>query len=88
VVFDIYRKPPASDNIISNNSCQSSEQNLAAVLYFTNSLNTYGMDRAEKQREREITKRIVSSNKFHTSALNRIRSNKTNQTQRKTKTMG
>jgi len=82
LVFDIYRKPTASDNIIPNDSCHPSEKILSAILYFTNSLNSYDIDRPEKLGVMEITKQTISNNKFHTSVLNRIRSNKRNQTQR------
>jgi len=34
MVYDIYRKPTTSDNIIPNDSCHPSEQKLAAVRYF------------------------------------------------------
>jgi len=77
VVVNIYRKSTVSDNIIPNDSCHPSEQKLAAILYFTNSLNSYDIDRAEKQKEMEIIKQIISNNKFHTSVLNGIRGNKT-----------
>jgi hypothetical protein len=88
VGFDIYRKPTASDGIISKDSCHSSEQKLAANLYSTNRLNTYDIDRAEKQREMEIIKQIVSNNKFHTSALNRIKRKNTKHTQRTNEKVG
>jgi len=77
LVFDIYRKHTTSDNIILNDSCHPSEQKLAAIRFFTNRLNTYDIGHAEKQREMEIMKEIISSAKFHTSVLNRVRSNKT-----------
>jgi len=34
MVYDIYRKPTTSDNIIPKDSCHPSEQKLAAVRYF------------------------------------------------------
>jgi len=77
LVFYIYRKPTTSDNIIPNDSCHPSEQKLAAMRYFTNRLNTFDIGHAEKQREMEIIKQIISNTKFHTSVLNRFRSNKT-----------
>ena len=44
LVFDIYRKPTASGNFVPNDSCHPAEQKPSAILYFTNSLNTYDMD--------------------------------------------
>jgi len=76
MIFNIYRKPTTSDNIIPNNSCHPSEQKLAAIQYFINRINTYDIGHAEKQKETEILKQIVY-NKFHTSILSRIRKSKT-----------
>jgi len=77
MVFDLYRKPTTSDNIISNDSCHPSEQELAAIRYFINRIDTYDIGHAEKQKETEILKQIVCNNKFHTSILSRIRNSKT-----------
>jgi len=34
MIFDIYRKPATSDNIIPNDSCHPSEHKLATIRYF------------------------------------------------------
>jgi len=52
LVFDIYRKPTASGNFVPNDSCHPSEPKPSAILYFTNSLNTYDMDCAKKNLEK------------------------------------
>jgi len=72
VSFDIYRKQTTSDIIIPNDSCHPTEQKLATIRYFTNRINTYGLDHMEKQTEKNIVKQIVSNNKFDTSILNRF----------------
>jgi len=77
MVFDIYRKPTTSNNIILNDSCHPSEQKLAAIRYFINTIDMYDIGHAEKQRETDILKHIICNNKFHTSILSRIRNNKT-----------
>ena len=77
MIYDRYRKPTTSDNIIPNDSCHPSEQKLAAIWYFLNRINTYDLGHAEKQKETEILKQIVYNNKFHTSILSRIRNSKT-----------
>jgi len=58
ITFDIYRNQTTSDIIIPNDSCHPTEQKLAAIRYFTNRINTYGLDHTEKQTERNIVKQI------------------------------
>ena len=69
IVFDIYRKPTTSDNIIPNDSYHPSEHKLAAVRYFANRIDRYDVGHAEKQ--------VICNNKFHTSVLNKIKASKT-----------
>jgi len=47
MIFDIYRKPTTSDNIIPD-SCHPSEQKLAAIRYFINRINMYDIGHVEK----------------------------------------
>jgi hypothetical protein len=63
ISFDIYRKKNTSDIIIHNDWCHLTEQKMAAIRYFTNRINTYGLDHTEKQTETNLVKQIVSSNK-------------------------
>jgi len=63
ISFDIYRKKNTSDTIIHNDWCHLTEQKMAAIRYFTNRINTYGLDHTEKQTETNLVKQIVSSNK-------------------------
>ena len=77
MVFDIYRNPTISDNIIPSDSCHPSEHKMAAIRYFINRIDRYDIGHAEKQREMDILKEIICNNKFHTSVLNKIKASKT-----------
>ena len=77
MVFDIYRKPTTSDNIIPKDSCHTSEHKLAVIRYFINRIDWNDIAHAEKRREMDILKGIICNNKFHTSVLSRIKDKKT-----------
>jgi hypothetical protein len=76
ISFDIYRKETTSDIIIPNDSCHPTEHTLAAIRYFTNTINTYNLDHTEKQTETSVVKQFVNNNKFNISILNRINGKK------------
>jgi hypothetical protein len=47
------------------------EHKLAAILYLTNSMNTYGLTLANKEKERKVIKHILNNNKYDISTLNK-----------------
>jgi hypothetical protein len=77
LTFEIYRKPITTDTIIPNDSCHSLEQKLAAIRYFAKRIHTYNLDHPQKQKEIDIVKQIIHSNKYNTSLLNKIGNNTT-----------
>jgi hypothetical protein len=54
IYFKIYRKETTSDVIIPRDSCHPTQQKLAAIRYFTNRINTYGLDHTIKNRQKQI----------------------------------
>jgi len=49
ISFGIYRKPTTSDIIIPNDSCHPTEQKLAAMRYFTITINVYDLDHTKNR---------------------------------------
>ena len=72
LTFDIYRKPnrKITDSIIPYHSCHPTEHKLAAVRYLTNRMNTYHLNTANKEKEKNIIKHILQKNKYDISAMN------------------
>ena len=50
LVFDIYRKPTATDSIIPFDSCHPTEHKMAAVRYLTNRMNKYHLSLDNKDK--------------------------------------
>jgi len=48
--FEIYRKPTATDSIISNDSCHHRENKTAAIRYYCNRLKTYKLTPESRQK--------------------------------------
>jgi hypothetical protein len=71
-MFNIYRKPSATDIIFRNDSCQPPEYNLAAIRYLTNRLSTYTMNETDKRNENNTIKERLYNNKHDTAVLNKI----------------
>ena len=70
--FDIYRKPTATDTIIPMDSCHPREQKMAAVRYFVNRINTYGLSNNSKQAEIDTIKHILHNNLYEVSILDKM----------------
>ena len=70
--YEIYRKPTATDTIIPNDSCHPSEQKMAAIKYFANRINTYGLSNDNKQIEIDTVKQILHNNSYHVSMLDNM----------------
>jgi hypothetical protein len=64
--FSIYRKPTYRDVIIAYNSCPPTQHKIAALRYFTNRLNTFPIEQADKNNERTIIRNISHNNGFPT----------------------
>jgi len=72
VLFNVYRKPTATDIIISNDSCNPPEQKLATIKYLVNRLSAYPINETNKGKEYGTIKQILHNNKQDVKILNRI----------------
>ena len=45
---------------------------MAAIRYYVNRIETYNLDQAKRQKEIDIVKQIIKSNKYETQTLNKI----------------
>jgi uncharacterized protein (UPF0335 family) len=45
---------------------------MAAIKYYVNRIETYNLDQAKRQKEMDIVKQIIKSNKYDTQTLNKI----------------
>jgi len=70
LTFDIYRKPTTTDCSIPYDSCHLTEHKLAAVRYLTNRMNTYWLNSANREKERNTIKHILQNSKYETSIMN------------------
>ena len=70
--YDIYRKPTATDTIIPRDSCHPLEHKMAAVRYFVNRINTYGLSNNSKQAEIDTIKHILRNNSYEVSLLDKM----------------
>jgi hypothetical protein len=79
--FSVYRKHTTTDSTIPLVSCHPQTHKHAARHHLFNRMNTYGLNAADKEEERNIIKHIVSSNKYDTSIINRLEKPKNNNKQ-------
>jgi len=86
ILFNVYRKPTATDIIIPNDSCHPPEQNLAAVRYLVNHLSTYPINETNKRQEYDTIKQILHNNKYDVKILNRINGKTDTKTRNEAKT--
>jgi hypothetical protein len=70
--YDIFRKHTTTDTIIPHDSCHPLEQKMAAIRYYVNRIDTYHLDQAKRQKEMDIVKQIIKSNKYRNQTLNKI----------------
>ena len=71
--FDIFRKHTTTDSTNPHDPCHPLEQNMTAIRYYVNRIHTYSLDQAKRQKEMDIVKQIVKSNKYETLTVNKIR---------------
>jgi len=64
--YDIFRKHTTIDTIIPHDSCHPLEQKMAAIRYYVNRIETYNLHQAKRQKEMDIVKQIIISNKYDT----------------------
>jgi len=63
VLFNVYRKPTATDIIIPNDFCQPPEQKLAAIRYLVNRLSTYPINETNRRQKYDTINQILCNNK-------------------------
>jgi hypothetical protein len=69
LTFDIFRTPTTTDSIIPYDSRHPMEHKIAAIRYLTNRMNTYHLNAANKEKERNIIKHILQKNKYDISTM-------------------
>jgi hypothetical protein len=61
-----------TDTITPHDSCHPLEQKMAAIKYYVNRIEIYNLDQSKRQKEMDIVKQIIRSNKYDTQTLNKI----------------
>jgi hypothetical protein len=69
-VYDIYRKPTATDIIIPRESCHPHEHKLSAIRYLRNRHETYPIAEQNKQKEKDIIEHVLRNNNYSPTTLN------------------
>jgi hypothetical protein len=69
-VYDIYRKPTATDSLIPRESCHPHEHKISAIHYLHNSNETYPIEEQNKQEEKRIIEHILCNNNYSPTTLN------------------
>jgi outer membrane protein assembly factor BamA len=72
LIFNVHRKPTASDIIIHKNSCHPPEQKQAAIRHMVNPMNTYGLNDDNKRNEQHIIEQIALRNGFDASEVKHL----------------
>jgi len=72
LLFNIYRKPTATDIIIPKDSCHPPEQKHAAIRHMVNRKNTYRLDNDNKRTEHQTIEQIITSNGYETSIIDQL----------------
>ena len=60
--FNMYRKRTIIDTIIPSDSCHTPGHKYAAIHYMVNRMNTYQLNKSNKQLECNIIKQIIYNN--------------------------
>ena len=69
LLFNIYRKPTATDVIIPKDFCHPLEQKHAAIRHMINRMNTYRLNDDSKRTEHQIIEQIIINNGYETSFI-------------------
>ena len=72
ISYDIYRKPTATDTIITRDYCHPIEKKMAAIGYFANRINTYELSNDSKQTEIDTIKHNLRNNSYDVSLLDKM----------------
>jgi hypothetical protein len=72
--FKIYRKPTATNILISSDSNHPLEHKLSAIRYLANRLLTYPLVDIHKTHKYETAHHILHANKYHPSTLDKVTS--------------
>jgi hypothetical protein len=64
-LFEIYRKPTATDILIHQKSCHPIEHKMAGINYLVNRLNTYPTSAQGKEKESHKIEHITKANNYH-----------------------
>jgi len=78
--FNIYRKPTMTDTIIPSDSCHPPEHKYAAIQDMINRMNTYHLNKSNKQLGCNIIKQIIYNHNYDPSVLDKL--NRTKHTTR------
>jgi hypothetical protein len=62
LLFNIYRKPTATDIIIPKDSCHPPQQKHTAIRHMINRMNTYRLNDGNKRTEHQIIEQIIANN--------------------------
>jgi hypothetical protein len=84
--FSVYKKPTTTDSIISLDSCHPQEHKHAATHHLVNTMNTYNINAADEEEDRNKIKHIVISDKYDVSIINRLEKPKNNSKKQKSET--
>jgi hypothetical protein len=71
--FKIYRKPTTTDSITPSDSYHPQEHKHAAIRHMINRMNTYNLNKDDKDNEKNTTEHIVNNNnKYSTTITNKL----------------
>jgi hypothetical protein len=80
LTYGISRKATATDTIIHNKSCHPTQHKMSAINYMSNRLNTYPVNKCEKNAERDTIKHILQQNHYQINNSIKQKLNKGNPT--------
>jgi hypothetical protein len=77
-IFKAHSKPTTTVFIITLHSCHPQEHKHAAICLMINRMNTYSLNKADKEDEKNTIKHIISNNKYDTATINTLGKHKNN----------
>jgi hypothetical protein len=87
LLFNVFRKPTATDSIIPKDSCHPPELKHAAIRYIINRRNTYDLNEYNKKAELDTVKHILKNNGYDTSVIKQLSKSEPRITQNKNKNL-
>jgi hypothetical protein len=64
LVYNIYRKPTATDTMIHQTSCHSKQHKISGINYLINRLHTYPLDENGQKKESNIIRKMLTQNSY------------------------